>query len=99
MCADIKMAGLFWPSRLVPCCGGSWDLATCIVSTVWLFCDVFHLPQAFGVFGLCQIHAFIDYLRSKLSRAQFETLFWSLTVLVVSAVVIVGGALTFMGSE
>ncbi len=55
--------------------------------------------QAFGVFGLCQIHAFIDYLRSKLSRVQFDTLFWSLTVFVVSTAVIVGGALTFMGSE
>lgn len=51
------------------------------------------------MFGLCQIHAFIDYLRSKLSRSQFETLFWSLAVLVTSAVLVVGGALTFMGSE
>lgn len=55
--------------------------------------------QAFGVFGLCQIHAFIDYLRSKLSRAQFDTLFWSLVVLMSSAVVVVGGTLTFMGSK
>lgn len=52
---------------------------------------------AFGVFGLCQIHAFIDYLRSKLSRSQFDTLFWSLTILVASAALIVGGTLTFLG--
>lgn len=31
--------------------------------------------QALGVFGLCQIHAFIDYVRSKLSREQFDILF------------------------
>uniref|UniRef100_A0A667XVM5 Dolichyl-diphosphooligosaccharide--protein glycosyltransferase subunit STT3A n=1 Tax=Myripristis murdjan TaxID=586833 RepID=A0A667XVM5_9TELE len=30
---------------------------------------------AFGVFGLCQIHAFVDYLRSKLNAQQFEVLF------------------------
>uniref|UniRef100_A0A2K6DZZ3 Dolichyl-diphosphooligosaccharide--protein glycosyltransferase subunit STT3A n=1 Tax=Macaca nemestrina TaxID=9545 RepID=A0A2K6DZZ3_MACNE len=30
---------------------------------------------AFGVFGLCQIHAFVDYLRSKLNPQQFEVLF------------------------
>ncbi|KAL3281386.1 hypothetical protein HHI36_004596 [Cryptolaemus montrouzieri] len=29
---------------------------------------------ALGVFGLCQIIAFIDYLRSKVSKADFETL-------------------------
>uniref|UniRef100_A0A673L327 Dolichyl-diphosphooligosaccharide--protein glycosyltransferase subunit STT3A n=1 Tax=Sinocyclocheilus rhinocerous TaxID=307959 RepID=A0A673L327_9TELE len=32
---------------------------------------------AFGVFGLCQIHAFVDYLRSKLNTQQFEVLFKS----------------------
>jgi len=40
---------------------------------------------ALGVFGLCQIHAFVDYVRSKLSREQFNTLFRSL-VLFVSVV-------------
>ena len=66
--------------------GGSWG-------TKAVFC-----VQAFGVFGLCQIHAFIDYLRSKLSQTQFDTLFWSLVVMVSSAVIVLGGALTFMGS-
>ena len=51
------------------------------------------------MFGLCQIHAFIDYLRSKLSRAQFDTLFWSLSILVALAALIVGGTLTFLGSK
>lgn len=55
--------------------------------------------QAFGVFGLCQIHAFLDYIRAKLSRSQFDTLFWSFIILVTSAAVVVGGALTFLGSE
>uniref|UniRef100_A0AAQ5Z2L1 Dolichyl-diphosphooligosaccharide--protein glycosyltransferase subunit STT3A n=2 Tax=Amphiprion TaxID=80969 RepID=A0AAQ5Z2L1_AMPOC len=37
---------------------------------------------AFGVFGLCQIHAFVDYLRSKLNAQQFEVLFKSVISLV-----------------
>jgi dolichyl-diphosphooligosaccharide--protein glycosyltransferase len=36
---------------------------------------------ALGVFGLCQIHAFVDYLRSKLSREQFDILFRSLMLI------------------
>lgn len=35
---------------------------------------------ALGVFGLCQIHTFIDYIRSRLSREQFEILFRSLVI-------------------
>jgi dolichyl-diphosphooligosaccharide--protein glycosyltransferase len=34
---------------------------------------------ALGVFGLCQIHAFVDYVRSKLSREQFDVLFRTVT--------------------
>ncbi|XP_069106727.1 dolichyl-diphosphooligosaccharide--protein glycosyltransferase subunit STT3A isoform X2 [Argopecten irradians] len=37
---------------------------------------------AFGVFGLCQIHAFVDYIRSKLTSEQFNTLFRSIILLV-----------------
>ncbi|ESO07295.1 hypothetical protein HELRODRAFT_98643 [Helobdella robusta] len=42
---------------------------------------------ALGVFGLCQIHAFIDYVRSRLTRDQFSILFRSLVIFtgVVSA--------------
>jgi len=36
---------------------------------------------ALGVFGLCQIHAFVDYVRSKLTKEQFDTLFRSLVLL------------------
>ena len=56
------------------------------------------LLQAFGVFGLYQIHAFIDYLRSKLSQSHFELLFRTLAITVTVAAIIVGGALTFLGS-
>ena len=56
------------------------------------------LLQAFGVFGLCQIHAFIDYLRSKLSQSHFELLFKTLAITVSVVVVVAGGALTFLGS-
>ncbi|XP_065194115.1 dolichyl-diphosphooligosaccharide--protein glycosyltransferase subunit STT3A-like [Sycon ciliatum] len=47
---------------------------------------------ALGVFGLCQIHAFVDYIRSKLSSQQFGTLFRALMAIVgalLSLVVIV----------
>ena len=54
--------------------------------------------QAFGVFGLCQIHAFIDYLRSKLSQSHFDLLFKTLAIIVGVAAVVVGGTLTFLGS-
>ena len=54
--------------------------------------------QAFGVFGLCQIHAFIDYLRSKLSQSHFDLLFRTLAITVAVAAITVGGTLTFLGS-
>ena len=54
--------------------------------------------QAFGVFGLCQIHAFIDYLRSKLSQSHFDLLFRTLAVTVAVAAITVGGTLTFLES-
>lgn len=59
---------------------------------------LYTLSQAFGLFGLCQIHAFVDYLRSKLSKSQFEFLFKTLALIVAVGVVIVGGTLTFLGS-
>ncbi|KAJ8322296.1 hypothetical protein KUTeg_000767 [Tegillarca granosa] len=37
---------------------------------------------ALGVFGLCQIHAFVDYVRSKLTYEQFSLLFRSIILLV-----------------
>jgi dolichyl-diphosphooligosaccharide--protein glycosyltransferase len=38
--------------------------------------------QALGVFGLCQIYSFVEYLRSRLSHEQFNLLFKTLTLLV-----------------
>lgn len=37
---------------------------------------------ALGVFGLCQIHGFVDYLRSKMTKDNFNLLFKSLVLLV-----------------
>ncbi|ROL54171.1 Dolichyl-diphosphooligosaccharide--protein glycosyltransferase subunit STT3A [Anabarilius grahami] len=48
---------------------------------------------AFGVFGLCQIHAFVDYLRSKLNAQQFEVLFKSVISLVGIILLSAGGVL------
>lgn len=52
---------------------------------------------AFGVFGLCQIHAFVDYLRSKLNTQQFEILFKSVISLVGFILLSVGAVLMLTG--
>ncbi len=51
------------------------------------------------MFGLCQIHGFVDYIRSKLSSSQFDLLFRTLAIAVATAVLVVGGTLTFLGSK
>ena len=53
--------------------------------------------QAFGVFGLCQIHAFVDYVRSRLNKAQFEVLFRAVISTVAATGVLVLVMLTAMG--
>ncbi|XP_046560987.1 dolichyl-diphosphooligosaccharide--protein glycosyltransferase subunit STT3A [Haliotis rubra] len=52
---------------------------------------------ALGVFGLCQVHAFVDYLRSKLSYDQFTLLFRSLVLFVGSAVFAAAAIATALG--
>uniref|UniRef100_A0A8C3URZ4 Dolichyl-diphosphooligosaccharide--protein glycosyltransferase subunit STT3A n=1 Tax=Catharus ustulatus TaxID=91951 RepID=A0A8C3URZ4_CATUS len=52
---------------------------------------------ALGVFGLCQIHAFVDYLRSKLNPQQFEILFRSVISLVGFVLLSVGAVLMLTG--
>lgn len=53
--------------------------------------------QALGVFGLCQIVAFVDYVRSRVSKDDFETLYNFLMYTVGILVVLVGGVLTLSG--
>ena len=50
-----------------------------------------------GVFGLCQIHAFIDYLRSWMSKDHFETLSKALISTILTIVFVVGTLLTVTG--
>lgn len=52
---------------------------------------------AFGVFGLVQLHALVDYVRSKLSKEQFEVLFKSLVIAIASVAVAFGAVLTLSG--
>jgi dolichyl-diphosphooligosaccharide--protein glycosyltransferase len=52
---------------------------------------------AFGVFGLCQIYAFVEYVRSKLTARQFEILFKTIVALLVVAGGTAGGILTITG--
>ncbi|EAA06273.4 AGAP000434-PA [Anopheles gambiae str. PEST] len=52
---------------------------------------------AFGVFGLCQLHAFVDYVRSAVPKEHFDTLFQALIVTIASVVALTGLALTVTG--
>lgn len=52
---------------------------------------------AFGVFGLCQLHALVDFVRSKLSKEQFEVLFKSMVVAILSIAVGFAAVLTLSG--
>lgn len=52
---------------------------------------------ALGIFGLCQIHAFVDYLRYRLSASHFEILFKSLVILSASVAASIGAILTITG--
>ena len=54
--------------------------------------------QALGVFGLCQIHSFIDYVRSKLTKEQFEILFKFLVLVSGAVALLAFGVATAMGS-
>ena len=57
-------------------------------------------PQkALGVFGLCQIYSFIDYVRSKLSADAFQTLFKTVAAVVGGVVAVIALALQFSGSR
>ncbi|KAH9373748.1 hypothetical protein HPB48_016594 [Haemaphysalis longicornis] len=52
---------------------------------------------ALGVFGLCQLHAFVDYVRSKLPKEHFELLFRTVVIATASVTLAVGGVLTILG--
>lgn len=51
------------------------------------------------MFGLCQIHAFIDYIRSKLSKEYFEILFKAVVFTILSGAALVGIILTITGTN
>lgn len=57
----------------------------------------FFFPQALGVFGLCQIFAFIEYVRARLSKEYFETLLKAVLLTVASAVIAIGVILSITG--
>jgi dolichyl-diphosphooligosaccharide--protein glycosyltransferase len=52
---------------------------------------------AFGVFGLCQLHAFVDFLRSKLTKEQFDVLFQSIVAAILSIAVGFAAILSLSG--
>lgn len=85
-----------------------WEVSLCFVSHCSVPCLPFFIYQpvqssehmaAFGVFGLCQIHAFVDYLRSKLNAQQFEVLFKSVISLVGFILLSVGAVLMLTGKR
>jgi len=61
-------------------------------------CVCLCLCQALGVFGLCQIHAFVDYVHSRLTREQFHILFRGLVLFAAVAGLSSFGIATFFGS-
>ena len=54
--------------------------------------------QALGVFGLCQVFAFIEYVRSKLSAEQFNILFRFLVLVSAFIATLAFGIATALGS-
>ena len=54
--------------------------------------------QALGVFGLCQMHTFVDYVRSKLTGEQFNLLFKSIILLFGSVGTLAVAIATALGS-
>jgi dolichyl-diphosphooligosaccharide--protein glycosyltransferase len=52
---------------------------------------------AFGVFGLCQLLAFVDFVKSKLSKEQFEVLFKSIAIGILSIFLLFAAVLTLSG--
>lgn len=70
---------------------------TWVKSILRFYLSFVYYFQALGVFGLCQIVAFVDYIRSKLSKSDFETLYQFLIYTVGLLTVTVGGVLTISG--
>lgn len=54
---------------------------------------------AIGVFGLCQLYAFNQYLKSKLNKEDYDLLFRSLVLGIAFFGFLVGAVLTFLGSK
>lgn len=52
---------------------------------------------ALGVFGLCQLHAFADYLRARVSEESFAVLFRALVTVVLGGVAVVLVVLSVTG--
>jgi len=52
---------------------------------------------AFGTFGLCQLLAFVEYMKSKLTKEQFEILFKSIAIGILSIFLGFAAVLTLSG--
>lgn len=52
---------------------------------------------AFGTFGLCQLHALVDYVKSKMSKEHFDILFKTIASTVGVGALVVFGLLTLSG--
>lgn len=52
---------------------------------------------AFGVFGLCQLHGFVDYIRNKVTKEDFNVLFTALVYTIIGLSVGFGAILTLSG--
>ena len=53
--------------------------------------------QSLGVFGLCQIHSFYDYLRANMTKENFNTIIRAFTITVATIISIGLAVLTLSG--
>ena len=58
---------------------------------------VFFFFQSLGVFGLCQILSFVNYLRANMSKENFNLLFKTIAMIVAAIVALGIGVLTLSG--
>lgn len=62
------------------------------------FSNTFFLSfQALAVFGLCQLHSLVDYLRARMTPADFDVLFRAVVLATSVASVTIGGILSVTG--
>lgn len=64
-----------------------------------MLCVVAYDLQALGTFGLCQLYAFFEYVKSKVSQQNFEVLFKAAVTALVVVLGVAALILTISGKQ